>query len=325
MPKGESALRIPGEKGPKRYTAEEIEKKMDQTPKHTGGSLDDLKKELAAETQKMKELGYEEYTRRDRRRQQDIHRIEAVRRKLGGLTGEGEPQKFLAKLREEEKQAKQRARKQLEDAGTWLQPHQTAKAEKERAGYRAVNKFIGQRVASTPLYGTSGDIHEAFSGRSYLAHSSDEKPLAQGAELTDEEAVHAYLDRDMAKKATPAEKLLEKLLRSEQKIYLDNEDNVATILADKTLLAALEIQKWNGSKNILAQVAAEMSLEKSDELVALEQKKGWLKRLFKSPEEKRLAQEMRALDDLIKTLSPGSKSEPVSPQAKRLIDTMIKR
>lgn len=174
--------------------------------------------------------------------------------------------------------------------------------------------------------GIGGVVSAMEPSSGVLRHYAGPRPgeVETGPERTNEEAI-SDLDRDLAKKETSAEKLLEKLLRSEQKIHLDNEENVAIILADKTLLAALEIQKWNGNKNILAQVAAEISLEKSDELVALEQKKGWLKRLFKSHEEKLLAKQMRALDDLIKALSPGSKNGPTSPQTKHLFRTISKR
>lgn len=124
-------------------------------------------------------------------------------------------------------------------------------------------------------------------------------------EMTDEEAIYAYLDRDLAKKETSIEKQLKKLFTAEPKIYLENEEDPATITADKTFLQALEIDEWKGDLQTLAKIAAEISVEKSDELVALKHQKGFFKRLFKSasPEEKELAKQMHALDDLLNALA----------------------
>lgn len=123
-------------------------------------------------------------------------------------------------------------------------------------------------------------------------------------------------------KEMPSEKLLQKLFRSE--ISLDKEEYKEILLTDKTFLHALDIEKWNGDLSVLNEVVSRLSLEKSDELVAIKHNKGWFKRLFESPEEKLLKTQMEALDDLLKKNLPGAKKVSTPSATDRRLRAMIK-
>ncbi|MBI5221990.1 MAG: hypothetical protein HY980_00620, partial [Candidatus Magasanikbacteria bacterium] len=212
-------------------------------------------------------------------------------------------------------------RRSKEKAVTEKKPIETAKrsAFKPHGVYEGREYPTAFNIGGTGVGGVASAMEPGRRGLRFPTRpQAGEQDTAP--ERTNEEAVFADIDRDLAKENTP-EKLLRKLFYSEH----FNEEDAATILADKTFLQALEIEKWDGNLSVLKRMVGEISLEKSDELLALEQKKGWLKRLFKSPEEKLMAKQMRALDNLIKVLLPGSKEPTAAPETKKLLRTISKR
>lgn len=123
----------------------------------------------------------------------------------------------------------------------------------------------------------------------------------------------------------PAEKLLQKFFKSESKIYLDDK-YVATILTDKILVHALDVENWDGKNlSVLRRIVGEISLENSDKLADSKKKKGFFGRFFKTDEEKRLETQTQALDRFAEALTARKEDGGSSPQTKRLLRTMMKR